>query len=269
MEYAVKFVQGSDDLIEGMLAPFGSTDRKDLDGEFFDGETDFVLDWFGDWQRPSLFGHGFDPAMKTSVVGRLKVDATEKGLWAKAQLDKAHAYYEQVKELIDEGALGWSSGSVDHLVEIDAKSGHIKRWPLIEGSLTPTPANPDARGVRYAAKSADVAEHLAVLGVAVPQAIKDTDAPPTEEPEDETPEELTVEPATKDHIWDAIKSVLSPQSLHDAAVSSGAVCAESETPEPPQPVLAVGAAKQAFDLDAFRAELNADVREAVQSYLKP
>lgn len=266
MEYAVKFVQGHDDLIEGMLAPFGGTD---LMGEHFTPETDFELDWFGDFERPLLYAHGTDDAIKTSVIGRMKVEQTDKGIWMQAQLDKNHAYKDAVSDLIGQGALGLSAGSIErfYFAGRDTKTGAIKHFPLIEGSLTPQPAHPEALLAPYAAKSLDAEEHLAVLGVTVPDAIKEAPEA-TEEPTAELVE-LTVEPATEDHIWDAIKSVLSPQSLHDAAVSSGAVCAESEAPEPSQPVLAVGAAKQAFDLDAYRAEVAAAVNEAVQSYLKP
>jgi hypothetical protein len=46
-----------------------------------------------------------------------------------------------VLELVDQGALGWSSGSLPHLVDV-ATDGYIRRWPIVEGSLTPTPAEP-------------------------------------------------------------------------------------------------------------------------------
>ena len=42
---------------------------------------------------------------------------------------------------MDQGVLSWSSGSLPHLVEVGAE-GRIKRWPIVEGSLTPTPAEP-------------------------------------------------------------------------------------------------------------------------------
>lgn len=309
MTNAVKFVDGKDDLIEGMLAPFGGPIAgKDLDGEFFSANTDFELEWFGDWQRPLLFGHGYDPALKTSVVGRIKVEPTDKGLWMQAQLDKKHAYYEQIRDLVADG-LGLSSGSVDHLTDIDAKSGEIKAWPLIEGSLTPTPANPDA-AAKYATKSVDIVEHLAVLGVAVPDELADV--------QPEATVEQDVEPATKDATkdsaaWDAssaaslisqlagmlgnvedealkrdlrtaidaltafmtaniaaIKAApLTSQSLHDAAVASGAKCASEPEPVPPEPLLAIAGksaeTEEPVDLEAFARELRElAVSEAVK-----
>ena len=272
MDYAVKFVDGHDDLIEGMLAPFGGPIAgKDLDGEFFSSETDFSLEWFGDWQRPLLFGHGFDPTLKTSVVGRIKVEPTEKGVWMQAQLDKKHAYYEQIAALLGEG-LGLSSGAVDHLTDIDTKSGHIKRWPLIEGSLTPTPANPDATA-KYAMKSADVADHLAVLGIEMPPGLVVVDDQPSQSVVP-IPEEPNVEPATKadyTDIIEAVKSAFTPQSLHDAAIASGAKCASEPEPDPPAPLLAI-AGKSAEpvtpdDLEALRAEMTAQAIKEAQALL--
>src|SRR5689334_20331145 len=50
-------------------------------------------------------------------------------------------YVRVVQRLVDKGVLAWSSGSLPHLVEV-ADDGHIQRWPIVEGSLTPTPAEP-------------------------------------------------------------------------------------------------------------------------------
>ena len=57
---AVKFVDGTDDLIEGWAAPFDGPmpGGKDLDKENFSPRTDFALNWFE--TRPVLFHHGFD-----------------------------------------------------------------------------------------------------------------------------------------------------------------------------------------------------------------
>lgn len=262
MDYAVKFVDGHDDLIEGMLAPFGGTD---LTGEHFTPETNFELDWFD--ERPLLYAHGTDGAIKTSVIGRMKLEPTDKGIWMQAQLDKNHAYKDAVAELIGKGALGLSAGSIErfYIPGRDARTGAIKHFPIVEGSLTPMPAHPGALLAPFASKSLDVIEHLAVLGVAVPEEIKEPDDAGESSVDIESPDA-----ATKALLWDALKSVLSPQSLHDAAVASGAECA-GETPEPSQPVLAVGAAKSApvFDLDEFREVARAAAARAVQTTLNP
>lgn len=193
---AIKWAGESRDMIEGLLAPYGGPAKlggKDLQGEYFTKSTDFALPWFKDWERPMLYQHGLDGALKTTVVGRIKVEPTDKGLWMQAQLDKANEYYDAIASLVDEGALGLSSGSVSHLVEVNGKSGEIKSWPLIEGSLTPTPANPNAR-LGYSVKSADAVAHLAVIGTAAPDELTD-DEP--DEDDDEAAVKALVALATK------------------------------------------------------------------------
>lgn len=157
----LKFADGSDLDIEGLLAPNGGPfNGRDVAGEYFSAKTDFALEWFD--SRPLLYHHGLDPEAGISVVGKItEVKSTDKGLWMRAQLDAANQYYDAIKELIKKGKLGLSSGSMRHLVEV-SKSGEILRWPLIEGSLTPTPANPDAE-VSFAAVKA----HLDAIGVSV------------------------------------------------------------------------------------------------------
>jgi hypothetical protein len=275
---AVKFKDGTKDIIEGMLAPFGGPDfldNKDFDGEFFDSDTNFELEWFGDWDRPVLFAHGTDEALKTSVVGRLKVTPTETGLWAEAKLDEAHAYKEAISELVEKGAVGWSAGSVERFYNagLDHESGHIKHFPVIEGSLVTMPSNPLAADAHYASKSADIAEHLKVLGVAVPEAL----AEPAEEDDPETDHEPVEEEATKalDDLTDlaikAITTALNPQSLHDAAVANGAECASEVAAEPPMLALAPagnGAEKSVdIDLEALQAMVAAAVKETVDEQL--
>lgn len=260
MDHAVKFVDGHDDLIEGMLAPFGGTD---LTGEHFTSDTNFELDWFGDWERPLLYAHGEDPAIKTSVIGRIKVTPMDKGLWMQAQLDKAHAYKDAIAALVESGELGLSAGSIErfYLRGRDTKTGAIKHFPLIEGTLTPMPAHPEALPAPYAAKSVEVLEHLAVLGVAAPDALAD-DGPDPEAPTEPPATESVVEPATKNlevivkaDVEDLLSAIKSLQAAVDALVK-----ASEPEPVPPAPLLAV-AGKSAepdepVDLEAFRAELN-------------
>ena len=273
MKHVVKFAEGSRDLIEGMLAPFGGPIKgKDLDGEYFSARTAFELEWFGDWQRPLLYHHGLDPEIKTSVVGRIKVTTTDKGLWMEGQLDKAHEYATAVADLVDSGTMGLSSGSVSHLIETDAKSGEIKRWPLIEGSLTPTPANPEAKAapVKYAMKSADAIEHLAVLGVAAPEGIEEPTAEPEPEPDPE--------PDAVKSVLDAVTKAITPQALHDVAVMAGAECSPKDMGEmdgksAPAPLLAVAGKSvepaPAIDLEALQRDMSALAVKTAQELLAP
>ncbi len=146
--------------VGGYLVIWGSPDTRDLQGEYFTPETDLGLDWYA--QRPVLYHHGLDGSLKAAVIGvidTLKPDDT--GIWAEAQLDLRKRYVRIVQKLVDKGILGWSSGSLPHLVEVGG-DGQIKRWPIIEGSLTPAPAEPRRTDVRtiksaYEAMGLDVA----------------------------------------------------------------------------------------------------------------
>lgn len=131
---------GEDGRIGGYLVVWGDPSRPDLQGEFFTPETDLGLDWYP--RRPVLYHHGLDGTLGPALIGQIEVmqpDST--GVWVEAQLDLRRRWARTVLDLVRQGALGWSSGSLPHLVEIGA-DGHIRRWPIVEGSLTPTPAEP-------------------------------------------------------------------------------------------------------------------------------
>lgn len=159
---AVRFIESGEDwFIEGLALPFGGpVSGNDLTGTRFVKDTDLCLEWFPDGGRPLLYAHGFDQALGTSVVGReVKSWEDDKGRWMRAQIDRRHEYAAEIRQLVEDGHLSLSSGAVDHLVRI-AKDGTIKRWPWVEESLVPNPANPEA--VAYSVRSADVLAHLAV-----------------------------------------------------------------------------------------------------------
>jgi phage head maturation protease len=83
--------------------------------------------------------------MSTRHRQDLSVEPDEVGIWIEAELDRHKAYVDYVVQLVEKGALGWSSGSVGHLTRRSGKS--ITQWPIIEMSLTPTPAEPRTLGV--------------------------------------------------------------------------------------------------------------------------
>ena len=137
---AVKFMDDSHDRIGGYLVRWGSPDDRDLQGEYFTPQTDLALDWAT--TRPALYHHGLDGALKAKAIGvidTLRPDAT--GVWAEAQIAMSDDYWDAIDRLIREGRIGWSSGSLPQMVEV-AANGEIKAWPIVEGSLTPTPAEP-------------------------------------------------------------------------------------------------------------------------------
>ena len=136
----VKMVDAPAGRIGGYLLIWGEPRQRDLQGEYFTPQTDVGLDWYE--QRPVLYHHGLDGALKAAVIGVIDtLMPDETGLWAEAQLDLRKRYVRAVQRLVDQGLLSWSSGSLPHLVEVSAE-GRIKRWPIVEGSLTPTPAEP-------------------------------------------------------------------------------------------------------------------------------
>ncbi len=137
---AVKMLSAEQGRVGGYLVVWGDPTQRDLQGEYFTPQTDLGLDWYP--RRPVLYHHGLDDALGPVMIGQIEAmqpDST--GLWVEAQLDMHSEWARAVLELVEQGALGWSSGSLPHLVEVDA-DGRIARWPVVEGSLTPTPAEP-------------------------------------------------------------------------------------------------------------------------------
>jgi N-acyl-D-aspartate/D-glutamate deacylase len=154
IDFALKRV--SPDVVEGLAIPYG----VDTDGEQFTPDTDLCLDWFpgGKSGRPVLYDHGLE-APGPSVIGRqTEYEERPDGRWAQAQLIKNHQYRKAVDRLVEEGALGFSSGAMAHLATFNKRTRAITRWPWVELSLTPIPAHPGA--MVHAVKSADAFRHM-------------------------------------------------------------------------------------------------------------
>lgn len=136
----VKTLNAEEGRVGGYLIVWGDSTTRDLQGEYFTPETDLALDWYT--ARPVLYHHGLDGSLKAAIIGQIDtLKRDEVGIWAEAQLDMHKRYVRAVLRLVETGVLAWSSGSLGHLVDV-ASDGQIKRWPLVEGSLTPTPAEP-------------------------------------------------------------------------------------------------------------------------------
>ncbi|MBN1679571.1 MAG: phage major capsid protein [Anaerolineae bacterium] len=126
--------------VGGYLVVWGSQQQRDLQGEFFSPQTDLGLDWYP--RRPVLYHHGLDRDLGPVMIGQIeRLAPDDTGIWVEAQLDMRSRWARAVLDLVDQEALGWSSGSLPHLVSV-AADGHIRCWPIVEGSLTPTPAEP-------------------------------------------------------------------------------------------------------------------------------
>ena len=174
---AVRMVDGADDTIEGWGMPFGGPfGGQDLYGEHFTAATDFALSWFpdsGQGSRPLLFHHALDADAGATPVGRVKSFElrADIGMWTQAQLDKSSEYFAAIKEMVKAGRLFFSSGAMAHLVDVDKRSGEIKRWPWVELSLTPTPAN-----LLATVDMATASRHFKSAGLVLPEAMRDGDA---------------------------------------------------------------------------------------------
>lgn len=141
--------------LSGYLIRFSDESEPDLTGEFFDKETDFqVKD--GD-KIPVYFDHGLDPVFDLGILGHGEIEIRRAGVFIRTEIRIKNQHYQELLDLAETGILGWSSGTASHLVRRQkAKSGAVRitRWPIVEASLTPTPAEPRNRAVitypRYA-----------------------------------------------------------------------------------------------------------------------
>jgi len=134
---------------------------EDLEGETFSKDTDFWLDRLTR-TPPVLYQHGKDAKAQKSVIGAATVeDPDDIGLWVEAQIDLANKYAAAIRELAGKGLLGWSSGTAGHLAEREGTL--IKSWPIVEMSLTPTPAEPRTLGVSEIRSLTDWADGLKEL----------------------------------------------------------------------------------------------------------
>lgn len=111
---------------------------KDLEQDTFTKNTNLHLDLVPN--KPVFYDHSLEATLKSTVLGVVtKTEIKSDHLWVEAQLKRSADYMEEVLKLIEAGVLGWSSGSVPHLVRRD-ENKNITDWPIIELSLTPTPA---------------------------------------------------------------------------------------------------------------------------------
>jgi hypothetical protein len=147
-----------------LAIPFGGPFKgRDLDGEYFDAETDIKRHWFN--AHPVVFHHGQDQAAKDEDYGEQEMDEAAKtdGWWSTVWLNRSARYWAEVDTMLRAGKMFGSSGAIGHFVRKDHKTGHIEVWPHAEQTLTPTPANPYARIT--AAKALDA---FTSAGIAVP-----------------------------------------------------------------------------------------------------
>lgn len=146
--------------VGGYSVRFTDSAHRDLSGEYFTKNT-----YFGAHQGDGvdvLFHHG-QPLYTTRRMTEKQKQTLESfrnhiftdtaktkkddiGLFTEVVLDMADEYERAIFGLVKATKLGWSSGSSWHTVK-RTDDGEITRWPIIEISLTPTPAEPLNRAV--------------------------------------------------------------------------------------------------------------------------
>jgi HK97 family phage major capsid protein len=179
----IKAITDESVIVAGYGVVFGGVD---LDGETFGPDTDYMLDLVP--QKPVLYDHGMNETVQKSIIGMVgKAAPDDTGLWVEAELERHSAYMDAILELIEKGALGWSSGTVGQLALRDGKS--IKRWPVVEFSLTPTPAEPRTLGVEQLKALTDMMPALGQLSTAATAADDIAATEPTEVEQESAPED--------------------------------------------------------------------------------
>lgn len=147
-----------DGRVGGHLVLFGDPEMPDLSParDYFTPETDFDLDEPED-RRSVYYHHGADPVIGQRKLGKARLGRDDVGVWIEAQLELRDEYEQAIYELAAAGKLGWSSGTVAHLMgrEKAGNASRVTRWPIAEASLTPTPA--DWRNVATPLKALQVA----------------------------------------------------------------------------------------------------------------
>jgi phage head maturation protease len=130
--------------VGGYLIRFTGPESPDLCGDYFSAETFYNLDDDGTGKAFLLYNHGMDLKVGKRRIGKGTLRQDDVGVWLEAQLDLRDEYEQAIMDMARQDKLGLSSGSAGHLVERepDGKAFRITSWPIIEASLTPTPAEP-------------------------------------------------------------------------------------------------------------------------------
>lgn len=143
-----------DGRIGGYLVSFGSPSKRDLTGvDWFSPRTDY-----GDAVKSDVyFHHGLPVEFKQRggkkelvamrfVISKADLKKDDVGVWAETILDMRNEYERMLYDKATKSKLGWSSGTLPHLVVRDPETGEILKWALgLDASLTPQPAESDSK----------------------------------------------------------------------------------------------------------------------------
>ena len=148
--------------VRGWLMRFGV---KGTDGRQFTAESQTTLPGHDTakvvsvQEMPILWRHGSGPPEAEPIGVLQSAEKRDDGIWVEGVLAERSQYLGAVQELLRRGALGWSSGAVEHLVKLAGNT--FTRFPIVEATLTPKPRQPLAWAMQGVELSAPA---LALLG---------------------------------------------------------------------------------------------------------
>ena len=210
----IKSQTDTEAVVAGYGVVFGG---KDLEGETFTKETELELGYVP--VKSIFYDHTLDAKANGSLGKTLSEEIDDVGVWVEAQIDRSKDYANAVLELVGQGIIGFSSGTASHLAR--RKNGKILRWPVVEYSLTPTPAEPRTLGVSQIKALFDAA------GLQMPEAFNEADeANAAEKSSGKT--ELVQESKSKERKpMDEEKPLVDTKAIADLVVAQ--MKAEAET----------------------------------------
>lgn len=130
---SIKSVNVDDDVYRGLGIVFGSVDLyndKFTKNTYIGQERDFK-------GMPLYWDHSLE-SIPDPIGSVVKSEVDDTGVWFEFQLNRRNKYVGRIKELINSGALGLSTGCANHLTR--REEGELKSWVVTEISVTPTPA---------------------------------------------------------------------------------------------------------------------------------
>lgn len=199
-----------------------------------------------------LYHHELDPSIGGEEIGRIyRITPDDKGLYAEAQLDMSKPFVPRIYNAVLNGTLGWSSGSVPHWVET-TEDGEIKRWPIVEGSLTPTPADTSKRTT------------VSALRAALKALFENPSAPETDETE--PPKEPSAKGAdTATPVESVSVSIPSEQPKRKISVKMGTIEALEKAGLTPEQIIASMKELEAAGIGSMPAAVEADGDESIMA----
>lgn len=203
--------------VSGWLVQF---DKVDVDGQYFTKDTDFGTDR-DQISLPIMYRHGKSKKAKKTRYGELHITRKETGLWAEGTVDASKKYAKEILGLAASGTLGWSSGSSEHCTDFvkTAKGERIDAWFLIEGSLTPNPAEPSNNAFVKSTDDFDGTDDL--LDDPLLFAKEETETTEGEKSDGDEKTETAVKEAAA--IGDEAVKMYTPYSMPDAFYTFGAL----------------------------------------------